>query len=143
MQTLLLIRHARAKNRLDWKEPDHLRPLTKRGRRQAEEIAAFLADVALDSLRSSPAVRCVETVQPAADRLGLDLLLDEALMEGSHLPLPHEPGTHALCAHGDNIPAALRAMGLDGEPCKKGSIWIIKRDGTRQIVRTEYVRPGD
>lgn len=141
MQTLLLIRHAKAKNRLDWDEPDHLRPLTKKGRRQAEAIAAFLAEFTLDSLRSSPAVRCVDTIRPAAVELGVKLVIDEALMEGGRLPLPSKPGVHALCAHGDNIPAALRAMGLNGEPCRKGSIWIIERDATREIVRAEYLRP--
>ena len=31
MSAIHLIRHAKAKNRLTWEEPDHLRPLTKRG----------------------------------------------------------------------------------------------------------------
>jgi phosphohistidine phosphatase SixA len=44
MGTVHLIRHAKAKNREAWVEPDALRPLAKRGRREAEAVAARLGE---------------------------------------------------------------------------------------------------
>ena len=63
MTTVWLVRHAKAKNRLEWEAPDELRPLTRRGRREADAIAARLAaeDPAPERLVSSPFLRCVQT----------------------------------------------------------------------------------
>ena len=54
MTAIHLIRHAKAKNRLEWSEPDELRPLTKRGRREASALAERLAseELATPSLRA-------------------------------------------------------------------------------------------
>src|SRR5436190_23520672 len=68
MQTILLIRHASAKDREKWSQEDQLRPLTPAGHRQAQAIAEELAQVKIKQIRSSPAVRCVQTVEPLASR---------------------------------------------------------------------------
>ena len=47
MSAVHLIRHAKAKSRLEWSEPDEARPLTKRGRREAHGLADRLRDEAL------------------------------------------------------------------------------------------------
>jgi hypothetical protein len=48
---------------------------------------------------------------------------------------------HVLCAHGDNIPQLLQSLGLAGSPCRKGSIWVIERDGTGKVRRADYIEP--
>ena len=68
MSNVHLIRHAKAKNRLEWDDPDHLRPLTKRGRREAAALAERFRDEGLARLVSSPSVRCVQTLQPAGSK---------------------------------------------------------------------------
>lgn len=145
MQTILLIRHADAKSRETWKQPDHLRPLNAKGKRQALAIADELATSDIRQIRTSPAIRCVQTVEPLAARAKLKLRVDDALMEGSTFELPDESanGLHIYCAHGDNIPALLDALHIDHENCQKGSIWLIKRDNAGDITEVAYVPPGE
>lgn len=68
---LYLIRHAHAGNPDRWSGPDALRPLSERGRRQAERLAALLRGLgfAPDALLTSPKARALQT----ADIVGLEL----------------------------------------------------------------------
>jgi broad specificity phosphatase PhoE len=108
MTTIHLIRHAKAKNRLEWTEPDDLRPLTKRGRREARALAERLASEELARLVSSPYVRCAQTLEPLAAAADLSIETTEALAEGADgtdavellLALASE-GPAACCTHGD------------------------------------------
>src|SRR5688500_13857662 len=103
MQTILLIRHASALDRAKWKKADHLRPLNKRGQKQAAAIAEELGSGPIAQIRTSPAIRCVQTVEPLAARANVEVKLDDALMEGSDIKLPKasQSGLHIFCAHGD------------------------------------------
>ena len=71
MSTLILMRHGKS----DWSggEPDHLRPLAKRGRRQAPEAGRWLADNVgvIDLAVVSPAERTRETWRLAAAELAV------------------------------------------------------------------------
>ena len=90
-----LIRHAKAKNRRDVDQPDELRPLTKRGRREAEAIAERLREEPFAKLVSSPYVRCVQTLEPLAVALELPIETTELLGEGSR----RRTGVLELAAH--------------------------------------------
>lgn len=141
---IYLVRHAHAGIRDAWVGPDDQRPLSDKGRRRAAEIDEQLADVGITRILSSPSVRCVETMQPLAERLGLEIEHHHALAEGAALAagvalmeeLVADGAVAALCSHGDVIPellAALARRGADLDPdgaCRKGSIWILHaRDG--------------
>lgn len=123
MTTIHLVRHAKAKNRLEWAEPDHLRPLTKRGRREADALAARLADDPPSRLVSSPYVRCLQTLEPLALALALPIETTDALAEGADgwtalellLALARE-GSVACCTHGDVVLGAMEAVGASGVP---------------------------
>src|SRR5258708_5758356 len=80
---IYLVRHGKAGSRHDWKGPDDERPLSKRGRRQAEALVDVLADRGIEQVFSSPSLRCVETVRPLADKLGLGVELRPELAEGT------------------------------------------------------------
>ena len=149
MQVLVLIRHALAAEREEWRGDDAARPLTEAGVRQARRIAksvkkmidALDRDVAVASLRSSPATRCAKTVEPLAEAIGVELEIDRRLMEGSTIapPSPREEGVHIICAHGDNIPWLLDDLKIDWkQQCKKGSIWTIERDGRGKVIAARY-----
>ncbi|HZC30495.1 MAG TPA: phosphoglycerate mutase family protein [Gaiellaceae bacterium] len=116
MSTLLL-RHARAGDREAWQGDDRLRPLDERGRRRAEELAGELRGVR--TIRSSPYVRCVETVEPLAASLGLRVELDERLAEGASLDEAlaalEDSVDGVACTHGDVVETVL------GRPLKKGA----------------------
>jgi 8-oxo-dGTP diphosphatase len=70
---LLLVRHAWAGDREEWKGDDRERPLDERGRRQAEELVERLQPFPIEAILSSPARRCVETVEPLARARGLEI----------------------------------------------------------------------
>jgi phosphohistidine phosphatase SixA len=148
---LYLIRHAKAGSRDRWTEDDRLRPLSAKGRRQAEKLAEGFRDVEVQRILSSPFVRCVQTVRPLALAWGLKVEEHEALAEGADpreaLALLEEtPGPAVLCSQGDVIPAVIEALesigtSLEGEvDWKKGSIWVLEREGPR-FVRARYVPP--
>ena len=62
--SLLLVRHASAGNRDDWTDHDHERPLDARGLEQAAQLPEVLSRFPIERILSSPAKRCVQTVEP-------------------------------------------------------------------------------
>ena len=81
--TVFLVRHADAKSRANWPHPDETRPLTRKGGTQADGLVDLLRKHPVRRILSSPAVRCVETVAPLANKLGLEGRGDRhALFEG-------------------------------------------------------------
>jgi len=63
---IIVLRHAKALARSEWKGADTARPLASRGTRQAERIVPTLRAWAPRRIVSSPAVRCASTVGPLA-----------------------------------------------------------------------------
>jgi phosphohistidine phosphatase SixA len=108
MSVVHVVRHAKAKNRAEWTEPDELRPLTKRGRRQAAGLAERLRDERPARLVSSPYLRCVQTLDELARRLDLPIETTELLAEGANgataldlvLSLSRSESV-VCCTHGD------------------------------------------
>ncbi len=150
--TLFLLRHTTAGDRGKWKGVDATRPLTKKGRRQAEALAESLAGRGIEKIYSSPYTRCVQTVEPLARAIGAKVIEHDALGEG-----PDIDGAYALVdemvghnavfsSHGDVIPAVINRMmwaGLTLESrfyCSKGSIWEVDLEGGR-FTTGRYVPP--
>jgi 8-oxo-dGTP diphosphatase len=101
----ILLRHASAGERNEWTGDDRLRPLDYKGRLQAERIAEKLDAEDIRRVVSSPYLRCVQTVEPLALALGLEVERDERLGEGAGTAaqgLLEEDGVVA-CTHGDVI----------------------------------------
>ena len=144
MTAIHLIRHAKAKNRLEWTEPDELRPLTKRGRREASALAVRLASEDLARLVSSPYVRCLQTLDPLAAAVELTIETSESLAEGADgnttvellLSLASE-GPAACCTHGDVLfdvlgivaDAGVHLDGPQGAPV--ASTWVLEVEDGR------------
>jgi phosphohistidine phosphatase SixA len=150
---MLVLRHARAGSRRRWDGPDEKRPLSGRGRKQAAAIVKQLKPFEPKRILTSPYVRCVQSVEPLAAKLGLSVEVNDALTEGTSL---HEvmalarsvAGTTAvLCTHGDIIETLLdalaRADGLElpnPRHLAKGSTWVLsERDG--RYVEGRYLPP--
>lgn len=147
-----LVRHGKAGDRTRWTEPDELRPLSKKGRRQAEALALYFRKLEVARVITSPHLRCVQTVRPLAIDREIPLELSETLAEGAPteaaLALVEETATAptVLCSHGDIIPAVVlalteRGMALEGSrDWKKGSTWILDAVEGR-FTRARYVPP--
>ncbi len=83
MTTLLLIRHGEneyvAKGRLAGRLPGvHL---NANGKKQAQTLAKILAQAPITAIYSSPLERCIETAQPLADALKLNIIPRQGLLE--------------------------------------------------------------
>jgi phosphohistidine phosphatase len=128
---LYLLRHAHAGNPDAWTGDDSERPLSAKGRGQAERLARFLASIGLklDSIVTSPKVRARQTAEPVAAALGVHYItdprlagpLDEAVLEailkdvgGEHVMLVgHDP---------DFSDVAASLTGAPNLPLKKGAL---------------------
>ena len=122
---MILLRHASAGERSAWDGDDMLRPLDKRGRKQASKLRDELRARGVKRVVSSPYVRCMQTVAP----LGLEIVPDERLAEGAS-----ERDTRELlamlddavaCTHGDVVENVL------GRSLKKGAGVVL--DGDREV----------
>jgi 8-oxo-dGTP diphosphatase len=115
---LILLRHARALPRSEWKSDDNDRPLDKAGTADAAALGPLLSCFAPAArVCSSPAVRCVDTVRPYAELARCHVepaaslsSLRPATSAGSYslisaLVRAQEPAI--VCAHRENLPALL------------------------------------
>lgn len=147
-----LVRHAKAGRRASWSGDDALRPLTKAGRKQAEALADTFAELPPARLLSSPYLRCMETLQPTADRSGVKLEPSELLAEGADFEpllelLTTLPANSVLCSHGDLIPATIAALERRGTQIttppdwRKAAVWTLTRAAGSTIVRAAASPP--
>jgi 8-oxo-dGTP diphosphatase len=151
--TAWVVRHASAGDRAAWRGDDRLRPLDDRGLRQALGLPAALTPYEVGRARSvltSPYVRCRQTVEPLTAALGLQVVDEEALVEGgalrSTLQLLRRCGDAVLCTHGDivgDLVLHLVGRGLVAESearWPKASTWVIEQVGGR-FSGARYVPP--
>lgn len=137
-----LVRHAKAGERRVWTGDDLDRPLSKTGWKQSAAVAGRLAKHQATTLYSSPYVRCIQTLEPLAERLGVEVQIETRLAEGR----PFEPVLDliaevadgaALCSHGDVIPTVIQALQRRGMEVqtppdwRKASVWVLRRKGSR------------
>jgi 8-oxo-dGTP diphosphatase len=152
--TIFLVRHARAGRRDRWVGDDRLRPLSKKGRAQAEALPGLLLPLITEHpvrLVSSPWLRCVQTLGPLAAALGAAVEPDDVLGEGmgakvvEALPRWTQPGTTVACTHGDVVEAVLSHVEKGGLRLRpkgmppKGSVWCFT--GADRIEAARYFRP--
>ena len=149
---IYLIRHAKALGRSTWTESDRDRPLSDDGRAQALTIAREWPGETPVAVLSSPRLRCRETVQPLADRFGLELRVEETLDEDTPFErtlamLEDAPDGTVCCSHGDVIPAVMDALlrrGLDltgsRGALRKAAMFVVHRENGR-FVSAELVDP--
>lgn len=152
--TLRLLRHTTAGDRSKWSGQDKNRPLTKKGRRQAEAIAESLRDAGIERILSSPYDRCVQSVEPLSRLTGAtievsDVLGEEPDLDATYAVVDGLVGANAvICSHGDVIPALINRMMWAGLSlssrfyCSKGSMWEIEVDGGK-FTTGSYVPAPD
>jgi broad specificity phosphatase PhoE len=149
--TVYLVRHAKAGSRKAWTGDDELRPLSKAGKAQARALAKRLADKGITRVLSSPYLRCRQTVEPLAERIGVPVELSDALREGAPLAeslrlVEKVTGENAvLCTHGDvlgNLLVHFAHLGvhLETDRIEKASVWALDfADG--EVRSAKYFPP--
>lgn len=147
---LVLIRHAKAGKRAHWHADDNDRPLDDEGRRQAERLSSFLQAFAPDRVMAAAPLRCVQTVQPLARDLALELAVDATFSDDAFLRNPEttiaavhalaKPGrVSVLCSQGETIPGLIEhfAPSVQNTRTKKAAAWVLGFvDGT--VASADY-----
>ena len=153
--TVLLVRHACAGSRQQWSGPDDERPLDVAGRQQASALARLLPLWRPVEVLSAPALRCRETVEPVAARLGLAVEVDGTLAEEAGEALPGRLRTLGgdarpvvVCSQGGAIRPALTRIGtedgleLEDPDAPKGSVWALSWSDGRLVDADRTDVPG-
>lgn len=152
-RALVVLRHAGAGERAKWGRPDVLRPLDDSGTEQASLLAELLAAFGPTRLLSSPAVRCTQTVEPLAERLGLPVEQAPEVAEDGYdaeaatellLGLVASGPAAVVCTHGpvvnDLLERTLAGLGLPptGSPqVPKGAAWVLHVDASGAVAALE------
>lgn len=145
---LIVIRHAHAGDRASWTGADDgRRPLSPRGRTQLPVIEAITRAYGVTAILTSPASRCVQTVEALKEGLqwqespwlyegqdvtarGFRALLEESL--AAEEPL-------AICTHGDLAPWLASHLGANIPHVRKGGVFIAwHRPGSNEAIAHEY-----
>jgi phosphohistidine phosphatase len=128
---LHFLRHASAADRETWDQPDEQRPLTEKGRRQAERLGRLLAAAGFppDAVITSPLVRARETAEIVAGLVGavarieprlgepldlatLDAILDDAGSPRRPIVVGHDPDFSELVSALVGAPILMRKGAL-------------------------------
>ena len=118
---LVLVRHSKSRPRSRWKGDDRLRPLDAVGREQSDDMARILGAYGVEQVVSSSSVRCVQTVEPYAARLGTRIRAKDSLSEEGFAADPGPAVTHlhklldrarpvVVCTHGPVLPTLLEVL---------------------------------
>lgn len=152
---ILYVRHARAHDRQSWAGDDNIRPLDKKGRRQAEMLVPMLSAFRPERIYSALPDRCQTTAAPLADELGLPVTVDARFGDDqwNSDPAParkafqevvEQGGTSVIVSQGTIIPEILTWLSHNGQlplanvEAKKGSTWVLFfRQG--ELIGADYL----
>lgn len=120
---VVVLRHAKATPRAGWEGADAARPLTPRGRRQAQGVVGPLRAFGVQRIVTSEALRCVQTVRPLAKAAGLPisrtaLVTQDRWEEGRADPRSivgkrvRARVPAVVCSHGPVLPDILAELAL-------------------------------
>jgi 8-oxo-dGTP diphosphatase len=152
--TVYLVRHADAGREKKWKKPDDVRPISKKGHEQVEALVTRLVRRPINSIISSPALRCEQTVGPLAQRLGLKVKPSKRLRRDASPTdvmrlIKKSKGTRTvLCSHRETIGPFIESLADDPKvdvssrlEWPKGSVWeLTTRRG--RVTKARFIPPG-
>lgn len=136
---LIIVRHAKAMDRSTWSKSDLARPIVALGRRQAQLLIPLLGAYGVERLISSPAIRCVSTLQPYAAERHLEIVQVPELTEerGSDDPdgvaavitelagrVVERRMPAALCGHRPVLPHVLAALDVPERPLRTAELIV-------------------
>ena len=157
-QTILIVRHGTAGSKARYRGDDRQRPLDKRGRAQAESLVEQLLAFGADRLFAADRLRCYQTLEPLAQKLGVPVsneptLTEEAYAENRRaarhrvLEIAAGGGTPVICSQGKVIPYLIAwwcerdGVRPDKSRNRKGSTWVLSLAGGRLVAADHIDSP--
>lgn len=140
---LLYVRHAHAHDRKKWEGDDNLRPLDKKGRRQAEMLVPMLAAYHPTAIYSARPHRCQQTAARLADELGKDIAINKdfgdeaweknpAAAKKAFRRVVEDGGVPVIISQGQTIPGIIEDLApqflkkpQEELQFKKASVWVL------------------
>ncbi|MBP3089154.1 NUDIX hydrolase [Corynebacterium sp. sy017] len=152
---VLYVRHAHAHKRSSWAGNDNIRPLDRKGRRQAELLVPLLKAYKPEVIYSALPDRCQTTVRPLAEDLALEVHIDELLGDDGWLEnmkgakkafddIVAQGGVSVVCSQGLTIPDMLGSLSARGRlplehiRAKKASVWVLSFHGS-ELIGADYI----
>lgn len=135
---LHLLRHSHAGDPMSWGGDDDLRPLSDKGRAQADRLGSFLATLGFttDAILTSPKTRAAQTADIVAAHIGFGVRTDDRL--GGPLGLEAfdtllreagEPERPVVVGHDPDFSELVAVLcGAAGVPMRKGALARIEVD---------------
>ena len=157
-KTVLIVRHGTAGRKKRYKGDDRNRPLDKHGRAQAELLVGQLLAFGPTSLYATDRLRCIQTIEPLADELGVDVTLEPTLTEEAYwqdrakarrrvLEIAATDGTPVICSQGKVIPDLIQwwcerdRVKPDKSRNGKGSTWVLSMHAGKLIDADHIASP--
>jgi 8-oxo-dGTP diphosphatase len=149
----VLVRHADAGLRSEWRGSDEWRGLTDGGHGQAKAMVRMIEELPVEHILSSPSLRCRQTVVPLALARALDVepcwQLGAGVEPEDLIDLIADPSTEAavLCTHREtlqllfeHLAGTYQVLAEAAEPMEKGAVWILRGAvGGPQALRLDYL----
>ena len=135
---LVVLRHAQAMKRSDFTgKNDAARPLTDKGKSQAKSLVSLLDSFGIESVHSSDATRCFETVKGLAKFLGSEVHHESELSEVEFAQDAKQARKRmkqlswyvdpvVVCSHRLVLPALMKAVTANLDVDVDPSIWETK-----------------
>ena len=156
---VLLVRHACAGSRSEWEGDDKERPLDETGWEQAQDLVRLLSRFEVQNIVSADYLRCVQTVEPLSDALGLPIKTEELFSEAGFPGQEHEAlnrlrdlgaslDTAVVASQGDVIPNLLERIAMEDHvdlpevSTKKAGTWALNFE-ERRLFSAEYFPPPE
>lgn len=154
-QTVLIVRHATAGRKARYRGDDRLRPLDKKGRAQAQALVPQLLAFGATDIYAADRSRCIQTVEPLAEKVGLNIAVESTLTEEAYAADPEAAhkrtleiaalgGTPVISTQGRVIPYLIdwwcKRDGVkpDKSRNRKGSTWVLSlKDG--QLIAADHL----
>jgi 8-oxo-dGTP diphosphatase len=157
-KTLLIVRHGTAGSKKRYKGDDRNRPLDKHGRAQAELLVGQLLAFGPTSVYATDRLRCIQTIEPVADELGAEIILEPRLTEEEYwrnrakarqrfVDIAAADGSPVICTQGKVIPDLIQwwcerdRVKPDKSRNGKGSTWVLSMHEGRLIAADHIVSP--
>jgi phosphohistidine phosphatase len=151
---LLLLRHSDAGDPAAWTHPDDERPLSEKGRLQAERLGRLLAatDNRPDAVVTSPLVRAGQTAELVAAELVIPVQVDDRLAPGfgasdlvGVLRRAGDPRRPMLVGHDPDFSELASLLTGTDVAMKKGALARIDLDGPFEagMGRLRWLLPPD